>query len=68
MALMHKIPLIFMGESQSEAGSSDEIDEIMMKYEYWSKSENQKILISGCELDELEKNIILQKRFEILLT
>ena len=61
MALIHKIPLIFMGESQSEAGSSDEIDEIMMKYEYWAKSEDQKVLISGCELDELEKKYNITK-------
>ena len=26
----------------------------LLKDEYWAKSENQKILISGCELDELE--------------
>ena len=55
MALMFKIPLIFMGESQSEAGSSDEIDKIMMQYEYWAKNENDKILISGYEIKELEK-------------
>jgi len=54
MALLFKIPLIFMGESQSEAGSADERDEIMMPYKYWSKNKNQKILISGLELKELE--------------
>jgi len=54
LALLFKIPLIFMGESQSEAGSSDEIDEIMMQYKYWAKNDNEKILISGLELDELK--------------
>ncbi len=54
LALLFKIPLIFMGESQSEAGSSDEIDEIMMEYKYWAKNDNEKILISGLELDELK--------------
>ena len=45
-----------MGESQSEAGSADERDEIMMPYKYWSKTDDQKILISGLELKELESN------------
>ena len=56
MALLFNIPLIFMGESQSEAGSADERDEIMMPYKYWSKTDDQKILISGLELKELESN------------
>ena len=62
MALLFGIPLIFMGESQSEAGSADETDEIMMPYKYWSKNnEEEKILISGLELDELNKKHNISK-------
>ncbi|MAL65519.1 MAG: LPS biosynthesis protein PseA [Candidatus Marinimicrobia bacterium] len=56
MAKKFKIPLIFQGEPQSERGGmEDEIDQFEMLPRYWSKKKNQKILVAGLELDELEK-------------
>ena len=57
MALLLKIPLIFYGEQQTDAGGmEDEIGEFKMLYRYWTKSKDDKILISGCSLNELEKD------------
>ena len=60
--LLHPFQPFIFGESQSEAGSADEADEIMMPYKYWSKNnEKEKILISGLELDELNKKHNISK-------
>jgi len=57
IAKKFKIPLIFQGEPQSERGGmEDEIDQYEMLPRYWTKKKNQKILMSGLELSELEKN------------
>jgi len=55
MAMQFGIPLIFYGESQSEAGAPGEKDEIMMPYKFWSNDSAKKILISGIEKEELKK-------------
>ena len=56
MAKKFKIPLIFQGEPQSERGGmDDEIDQFEMLPRYWSRKKDQKILMSGLELEELEK-------------
>ena len=57
IAKKFKIPLIFQGEPQSERGGmKDEIDQYEMLPRYWARARNQRILMSGLELDELEKN------------
>ena len=57
IAKKFKIPLIFQGEPQSERGGmEDEIGQYEMLPRYWTKTKNQKILMSGLELNELEKN------------
>ena len=57
MALAFGVPLIFMGESQSEAGASKEKDEIMMPYDFWTNDNLNNILISGIEIEELKKKL-----------
>ena len=62
MAKKFKIPLIFQGEPQSERGGmEEEIDQFEMLPRYWSIKKNQKILMSGLELDELEKKHNISK-------
>ena len=56
MANLLKIPLVVYGESQAEnGGEKDEIGEFKMLHRYWTKSKNDKILVAGYDLDELEK-------------
>ena len=56
MANLLKIPLVVYGESQAEnGGEKDEIGEFKMLHRYWTKNKNDKILVAGYDLDELEK-------------
>ena len=57
MAQKFNIKLIFQGEPQAERGGlEDELGQYEMLHRYWTRSKNQKILVSGLELEELEKN------------
>ena len=57
MAHLLKIPLIFYGESQSEAGGQeDEEEQFKMLHRYYTKEKDDKILVSGYNLHELEKD------------
>jgi len=57
LALKFKIPLIFLGEPFSEYGSEDEDEDLnyFMPYKYYTKKDNQKIMLSGIEIEELKK-------------
>ena len=63
IAKILKIPLIFIGESFAEWGGEKELDE-MIEYtpKYFTKKKDEKVLISGLEVDELVKkhNIPIQ--------
>ncbi len=55
MAKLFNIKLIFHGESQAEAGGQeDELGRAEMLHRYWSKTKNQKIKVSGYDIQELE--------------
>lgn len=56
MAKLFNIKLIFFGESQAESGGQeDELNEAKMLERYWTKTKGQKMLISGCEIEELKQ-------------
>jgi N-acetyl sugar amidotransferase len=68
MAKLFNIKLIFMGESQSEAGGQkDELGKSNMLKRYWTKNKNQAIKIAGLELKELEKHDITKNDLEYYL-
>ena len=56
IAKILKIPLIFIGESFTEWGAEKELDE-MIEYtpKYFTKKKDEKVLISGLEVDEVIK-------------
>jgi N-acetyl sugar amidotransferase len=56
MAKLFNIKLIFMGESQAEAGGQDdEIDVDEMLPRYWTRKKNDKIKIAGVDINQLNK-------------
>lgn len=56
MAKMFNIKLIFLGESQAEAGGQeDELDGSRMLDRYNTRTKNQKMFISGVDIEELKK-------------
>ena len=69
IAKLLKIPLIFIGESFSEWGGEKELDE-MIEYtpKYFTKKKNEKVLISGLEVDEVvKKHKITNQELEFFL-
>ena len=56
MANLLNIPLIFMGEPNSEWGSEeDEDNQFEYGAKYFTKKKDENVLISGCTIEELKK-------------
>lgn len=68
MAKLFNIKLIFMGESQSEAGGQkDELGVPYMLKRYWTKKEDQEMKIAGLTLKELNMHGITKNDLEYYL-
>lgn len=68
MAKLFNIKLIFMGESQAEAGGQeDELGVPHMLKRYWTKQDNQEIKIAGLTLKELKKHDISENDLKYYL-
>ncbi len=68
MAKLFNIKLIFMGESQSEAGGQkDELGKSDMLKRYWTKEKNQQIKIAGLTLEELKEYNIYENDLKYYL-